>query len=169
MSLVKFNLKLDELQKAINEIKTISWNDIRGIGAEDAKQALKEDIVATIKRGNSPVKAQKRYVKYSESYTAAINRGAYTVFNKKLRPINLTLSGKMLRAIKGRVTDKGIAIWFASPIAKYHDDLGAGKAKTVRRMLPKEGEDFKAAVKERAAEIIGKAFEKALNTKIRSV
>jgi len=184
-----FGLKIntDKVDKLFGEIKKIGWNDVRRIGADKAKEQLKEDIVNTIKRGNSPVKGERRFVDYSDSYKAAI-RGEVRFFTdkqgkvrpilggavglgygKKLRPINLTLSGKMLNSVKGRVTDRGISLWFTSPIAKYHNIEGAGKSKTIRRMLPKSNEDLKESVKERAARTIGNAYEKVLNSKKRSV
>jgi hypothetical protein len=165
--IIDFQVQTEELEKAIKDIRNINWNDVKRLGARKATERLKKDIVDTIQRGNSPVKGERRYVDYSDSYKAQIDERFSETHLKKLRPVNLTLSGQMLRSIKGRVTDRGISIWFASPIAKYHNELGAGKSKVIRRMLPKDGEKFKTSVTLRASTIIGKAFEYVVKNKFK--
>ena len=73
-----------------------------------------------------------------------------TFGNKKQRPVNLKLSGKMLRSIKSRITKNGVFVWFADEKAKYHNKLGAGKSKVLRRMLPNgKKEEFNAGIRKK--------------------
>jgi hypothetical protein len=66
---------------------------------------------------------------------------------KRLRPVNLKVTGEMLRSIKSRIIKNGIAVWFTDEKAKYHNTLGAGKSKVIRRMLPSEsGEQFSKVI-----------------------
>lgn len=104
----------------------------------------KKLIDETIGKGISPVKGGgnqtgkgQRFTDYSESYKKRIRRKVFP--GKKLRPINLKLTGKMRRSIKGRPTKEGILIFYSDKKASYHTDLGAGKGKVIRRMLPGKG------------------------------
>lgn len=97
---------------------------------------LEDEIKKSIARGVSPVEGIGRFKKYSSSYSDAIDSGKY--HNKKKRPVNLKLSGGMLKSLVTR--PKGldrIIIKFRSKIADYHDKEGAGKSKILRRLLPK--------------------------------
>lgn len=135
---------------------------------------LKQAILKDILRGTSPVKG-KRFPKYSDSYRQSI-RGRVQFFTvsgggggkrviaikagrgeklptipfllgKKISPVNLKLSGQMLRSLrvrsKGSSASRRIEIIFDDEIAVFHNKLGAGKSKTIRRLLPTEsGERF---------------------------
>ncbi len=134
---------------------------------------LKQAILKDILRGTSPVKG-KRFPKYSKSYKASI-RGKVQFFTvssggakrviaikaprgetfatvpfllrKRISPVNLKLSGQMLRSLrvrsKGSSASRRIEIIFDDEIATFHNKLGAGKSKTLRRLLPTEsGERF---------------------------
>ena len=102
---------------------------------------LKEEIVDSLQKGISPVKLRNTRLKgYSKSYLEQIKKGRYKEFSKKQRPVNLTLSGRMLKSIKSRLTKTGMTIFFSNPLAKYHNDQGAGKSKVIRKMLPDENQ-----------------------------
>lgn len=61
---------------------------------------------------------------------------------KQLSPVNLKLSGQMLNSLKVRKLGSGastrLEIIFEDEVATYHNKLGAGKSKTLRRLLPTE-------------------------------
>ncbi len=126
------------------------------------KNKTKELIVESIQKGLSPVEkggsrpknsgGKTRYIKYSDSYTKAIKDKRHP--GKRLRPVNLTLSGDMLRTIKARRKQDGVlSVFFSSAIAKYHNKLGAGKSKTIRRLLPVTGENFSRNIQRKILEI----------------
>ena len=105
--------------------------------------AVKDQIT----KGLSPVASVGRYVEYSDSYNHSILSGVYKAYGKRSRPVNLTLSGKMLGSMYATKTDTGIIVGISDPKAVYHDIEGAGKAKTIRRLLPtRKGETFSRPV-----------------------
>lgn len=105
---------------------------------------------STVARGGKdPVSTSGRirFEPYSESYKDKMGKGQGPIANKRQRPVNLSLSGKMLRSIKTRLTKKGVFVFFTDPKAKYHNELGAGKRKVIRRLLPKEGERWEPRIR----------------------
>ena len=79
--------------------------------------------------------------------------------NKKKTPRNLKLTGRMLRSIKSRKFKDYVRVWFTDSKAKYHDKLGAGKSKVIRRMMPRNGEQFNAGIRRRIANALLKAIK----------
>lgn len=68
----------------------------------------------------------------------------FAALGKRLRPVNLHLTGQMLSTQKVTV-DKagGVKISYSDKKATYHNDTGAGKSQVLRRMLPnRSGEKF---------------------------
>lgn len=131
-----------------------------------AQDLLKEEVLSSISRGQSPVLGGgnqtgggQRYTGYSPSYSDAIKKGRYDEYGKKLRPVNLNLSGKMLESLKTVPTAKGIKIYFGSKIADYHNEEGAGKSKVIRRLLPKDGESFSRVITQKLADLYIKLFK----------
>jgi len=131
------------------------------------KKFIKSEIIKAIESGRSPVNkggtdpsgtsGKLRFEKYSDSYSDQLGRGKLK--SKGKRPVNLTVSGKMLRSLKSRITKNSINLWFSNPIAKYHDRLGAGKKGVLRRMLPHDGEEFNAGIRKRIANALIKAIQ----------
>jgi hypothetical protein len=75
-------------------------------------------------------------------------------YNKKPRPVNLTLSGKLLSSLKITPKESDIEITFTDELFDVHNKQGAGKSQTVRRMLPtNKGEKFSRSITLRFAEI----------------
>jgi hypothetical protein len=133
------SVKVD-FSEGFRQIKKFS-----GLGTAMAEDFLKEEIVKEISEGRSPVKrAGGRFKAYSPSYKKAIDKGRYSQFNKRKRPVNLRLSGELLKSIYTEPISKTkFRIGFRDSLAKIHNSLGAGKSKVVRRMLPtKQGETF---------------------------
>lgn len=62
--------------------------------------AIKAVLLGYYKNGLSPVKFSKPYKKYSESYVEAIKAGRFKQYGKKISPVNMRLTGAMLRSLK---------------------------------------------------------------------
>jgi len=130
-------------------IKNISFLKIKlpgrvadAMGKKVTRQHLnpvEKEIIATILGGQSPVKG-KRFKQYSIDYANRVKGGSR-------KPVDLLATSKMLDSLKVmRLVEKfGISIKFRSKIATFHDSLGAGRSKIIRRLLPKssKGETFK--------------------------
>ena len=129
-----------EMSKIIKRIKKGFSTDKRQY------KIIEQEIVKQIKSGNSPVKGFKKYQKYSKNYKIG-----------RKRPVNLTVTGKMLKSLIVRSRKTGrINIFFKSKIAKYHDDEG----RVLRRMLPwQNGEEFKATIMNKIKKRILKLFK----------
>lgn len=135
---VKTTLKLKESVKKVKD-------SIRRESFDELIEAIKN----VIRKGISPVEGAGRFTRYSESYRDAIKKGYEAVSDKqgKVSPVDMTLSGDMLRSLKLKPGDEGRVLEFEDEKADYHNNQGAGKAKTIRRLLPREnGEKFSNVV-----------------------
>jgi len=102
---------------------------------------IEEPILASIRKGVSPV-GGKKFAKYSKSYKDAIKAGRYRKFGKRISPINLKLSGKMLNSFFVKLNKDSLELGFDNEVATFHNRKGAGKSKVIRRLLPRRGEFF---------------------------
>ena len=89
-------------------------------------------------------------------------------YGKKLRPINLTLSGKMLDSLKaGNKRDEAM-IWFDDEKAYYHNEgakLWHGGELPKRRLLPtNDGERFHRNIFKLIRSYVGEAIERAFKS-----
>lgn len=99
-----------------------------------------------------------RFVKYSDSYSDAIDKGYHT--NKRKRPVNLWLTGDMINSLKAKIVKKGVVkVWFDDEKAKYHDEQGVGKSKVIRRLLPDTGEQFTRVIRNKLLNSLGEAIK----------
>ena len=129
----------------------------------DVSIELKAQIEESIAKGISPVKSQGRFEKYSTTYLNQIKAKRYIKQNKKTRPVNLFLSGELMASLFTRITLKGLLVGFDNKLAEIHNNKGAGKNKTIRRMLPTEsGEEFTRSITLRLRESVRKAIDKIL-------
>jgi hypothetical protein len=151
--------KINEIfPKILREIKSIE-KDVVIKGWKDAAGLLQEDIVASISKGLSPVAGEKRFTKYSDSYTDAIKSGKYG--SKKVRPVNLRLTAhltkrentvEMLASIESKQSKDGFTIDFKKTVgdgknlAEIHSFEGAGKSKTIRKILPDKDGNYKDSI-----------------------
>ena len=158
------------LEKRVNDAhkKTFKkWQD-------RAKKEIKVEMLDYISKGKSPVAKEGRYQKYSDSYKKQI-KGQLSFFKmdgktipfkpngpthpqkygKKVTPVNLSVTGKMLKSLKSRATIKGISVWFSSKIAKYHN----GDGRVRRALLPKDNERFNRPIRNKLADIYIKLFK----------
>ena len=147
--MAKVRTDFKDAKKQIEEFRRKSKPELRKV--------LKEEIVGSIERGVSPVKGFGRFPTYSSSYKDAIDSGRYRQFSKRKRPVNLKLTGQLLKSFFVRISKRGIQLGFDNKLADIHNNRGAGKSKTVRRMLPtQEGEDFNRSITIRIREVLSR-------------
>ena len=161
----------------LSSSRKIAMNKTKKKFATLVKGFIKDAVIDSIEKGLSPVKmntakdkntgGKSRYVKYSDSYTDKIKSSWGSKTGKRQRPINLKLTGKLLNSLKAVVMVKRgglLRLWFSDEKAKYHDKLGAGKSRTIRRMLPNgsKGEEFNRAIQRKIIEAAGKAAKDLL-------
>lgn len=133
---------------------------------------LKQKILDFLIKGISPVAGFARFEKYSESYTEKIE--SVRKKNKKLKkqgtrsnsqfsgklksPVNLKLSGDLHSSLEVTQTERNkTVVRFKDFKAKFHNELGVGKKKILRRLLPtNSGEEFSKVIQR---EIVKKAKE----------
>lgn len=144
------NVKVDfrDAKKQIQKYKKVA--------AREVAKTLEVEIVTSISRGISPVKGEGRFNKYSDSYTKQIKAGTYGE-SKRIRPVNLKLTGDLLRSLIVKATKKGISVIFDNKLADIHNRVGAGKSKAIRRMLPTQrGEEFSRSITMRLREVLNR-------------
>jgi len=101
------------------------------------------ELLNLLDKGISPVKESKnRQPEYSESYKKQIKRDGLGV-GKKVRPVNLKLTGDLHKSLKIDISKENPVVTFTDEKAEYHNDIGVGKQKVKRRLLPTgTGEEF---------------------------
>lgn len=167
--MVKVNLDAKDYKGVSREIKkSIDKNNKKVIDyfKQDISKHLKKRVVEFIENGISPVKGKGRFLDYADSYKDKIRKRKLKE-NKKLRPVNLKLSGKMLRSLKIRGTKEGFTLFFADIKAKYHDTNGIKRndiptGKVFRRLLPKaeRGESMSDVINQEIEEKLSNFVER---------
>ena len=117
-----------------------------------AKPLVKSEIKKRIAKGISPVSKQPNYQKYSESYKKTRKR-----FGKGVRPVDLNLTGKMMKSLSAKSIKDGISIFFTSAIAKYHN--GKGRVRRATLPIDSQGESFKNGIKKNLRNLFIKVFK----------
>lgn len=121
--------------------------------AQDIQRII---IDESISLGISPVQGEGKFQKYSASYKGAIKAGRYD--GKNISPVNMKLSGDMLKSFFVKKKSKGIQIGFKDELAEIHTVKGAGKSRVIRKLLPlNEGEDFKTNIKRQIIALLEEA------------
>ena len=114
---------------------------------DDLGEVLIKSITREIEGGRSPVAKKGRFQRYSESYREQIRKGALADRRKRRSPVNLKVTGELLKSIFWKQSRKGIRVGFDNPLADIHNRLGASKKKVIRRMLPtNKGETFSKSI-----------------------
>lgn len=120
--------------------KVLDGTATKGVIA--ASQTIENEIIITILSGQSPVKG-KKFKRYSQQYADRAKDG-------QRQPVDMKVTGKMLDSlsVKRGPRKNSVSISLGSKIAKFHDKLGAGTSKVIRRLLPdfSKGETFKANI-----------------------
>lgn len=140
---IKKNLRFGQMFKDIQD----------GFTSAENREAFKTLLQETIYNGISPV-AGKKFKVYSKSYAE---------LKGKKEPVDMTVTGDMLDNLQVTRNKNSILVRFTSEIAKYHDILGAGKKKIIRRLLPRGGskERFRSDIVQILKEFVQKAIDKA--------
>lgn len=82
-----------------------------------------------------------------------------TRYGKKPRPVNLYLSGEMMDSLTITLNGLNPVVRFLDKKAIYHNELGAGRSKTLRRVLPTNpGEFFHRTVQKEIASLVAKSI-----------
>ena len=129
---------------------------------KDLKDIVIEVIRENISKGVSPVRGQKRFVAYSDSYKMQIKkkRKPFNTIRKRIGRVNMTVTGEMLQSLKSLPLSKKLKIFFSDKKAIYHNELGAGKSKVIRRLLPtSKGEVFNKSITNRIIERVKKLLD----------
>lgn len=150
MAKVKVNTRV--LERQLRKAQQQAANKLLG-----ANGILATEIKSSISKGISPVKDIGRFKKYSRSYQEAIKKGRYAQFGKRIRPVNLKLTGDLLKSFYAKAVGGEFGryrIGFTDEKVEYHNTKGAGKSKTIRRLLPKTGETFTRSIVNRVRESV---------------
>jgi hypothetical protein len=142
--------------------------------ARSAKNRIRNTIKSEIAKGKTVVSQRKadpkntndkgapkggvRFQKYSNSYKERMGRG--DLASKTARPVNMKVTGKMMNSLKQRVTSDSLVLWFSDKKAEYHNKLGAGKSKVIRRILPSQEESFTPIIRKRLVKILERAIRR---------
>lgn len=104
----------------------------------------------SLRQGISPVRGIRRFERYSKSYSEAIRKGYYG--DKAIRPVNLILSGQMLRAITHKASTGFVEVGIWDPemvkLAGYHQE-GTPKM-PARKFIPTEEGEYLTVTIDRA-------------------
>lgn len=124
------------------------------VASRALERPLKREIVQSINKGISPVKGGGRFSRYSDSYRESITDGRFSRFSKTRSPVNLRLSGRLLNSIFSSSGRGTITIGFDNELADIHTNKGAGKSRTIRKMLPQNNESFTRSITLRLGEVL---------------
>jgi hypothetical protein len=86
---------------------------------------------------------------------------------KKLSPVNMTVTGAMLKSLTAKISGKFIQLKFSDKLAYIHDTLGAGKSKVKRRLLPHSGEKFTKRINDKLKQSLKDSIAKQAKSKLR--
>jgi hypothetical protein len=162
------------------------YKKLPSVAARAAKQVLDAEIVTTIERGVSPERGIGRFDRYEQSYRDALS-GKATFFkkngkllvptkgrsrstnrfiktrnqqlygNKKRSPVNLKLTGELLKSYFSKIKPRGvIEISFKDFKADIHTNQGVGPKKTKRPLLPRNGKSFNLNIQRKLIDTITK-------------
>lgn len=171
-----FFRRLEKIKKTPDRLQGAFSLSIRNYGKQ-----ITEAIRKSITTGRSPVEGKGRFVDYSDSYKTQIggrfknaagevirkrSSNKMSTLGKKARPVNLTLSGVMMKSLYYRVVGSKLQIAFGSALAAYHTIFGAGKRRVIRSLLPAfTGERLSRTVFDRFDRLIKKDLLKSFRIK----
>lgn len=129
-----------------------------------SRETLQKAIIdKSILLGISPVEGEGKFEVYSPSYKQAIRDGRYKEFTKSISPVNLKLSGELLRSFFVEPTGNGLKVGFRNELAEIHTVRGAGPSKTIRKMLPVgKDEKFKRSIQKEIVDLVQRAIDRIL-------
>ena len=121
-----------------------------------AQRRLISTIKETIQSGKSPVRG-KTFKQYNSDYADRFKGG-------RRRPVDMTITGEMLRSLILEPTKGSWRVVFTSGIADFHNRQGAGVNRIIRRLLPtNRGERFKAFLEKQIENAANESVARAVN------
>lgn len=131
-----------------------------------------------IARGISPVRGYGRFVEYSGQSRRRNNKNNMTGYpydvmkdfpNKKVRPVNLELSGDMLDALEVKALDSGLRVGIFDSKqrekAEKHNDGDSTKNIPRRHFWPtREGEEFAVSIQRAIKDFYSDLLDKIIRT-----
>lgn len=121
------------------------------------KRELEAAIVEVIISGTSPVKGE-RFKQYSKSYA----KQKYGSEDQR-KPVNMIKSGDMIKSLKA-IKERGVLkLKFKGQAirARYHDSPKGDSNMPERRLLPRDGEEFKASIQRVIIKLLDRAIKRA--------
>ena len=149
---IKIKTDLKKMKNYTSEVRQNFKNELTygSIGYE-----LVRTVQDVIRKGISPVDGEGRFEKYSQSYRDAIKKKQYG--NKKVSPVNMSLTGEMMGSLRVIEYKNGALIEFTDKKAGYHQN-GEGNL-PVRKLLPVKKRD---TFNKRITDLLVKALKAAL-------
>lgn len=128
--------------------------------SHDLGTELVTAIKAQIADGISPVRGHSRFARYKD-------RTKYPADQKPARPVNLNLSGEMLKNLTFKIKennkiDVGILTGSAEVKARAQAHNTGTEHMAMRRFIPQTGEEFSVRIMRRIAELYGKRLQKLI-------
>jgi len=118
---------------------------------EELGRVAVKEMKLSLERGISPVRGERRFEKYSKSYTEAIQKG-WLEHAKNVRPVNLFLSGRMLGALEFKASYGKLEVGIWDPemveLASYHQE-GTDKMPK-RKFIPDTSGEYLTVTIDRA-------------------
>jgi hypothetical protein len=162
---------LDLLEKGINPVK--QSNNRQTEYSESYKKQI-EGKLMFFKKGGKLIAIEELSKKELKSYRASKSASEQNAKNskflayskqqfkdKKVRPVNLKLTGALHESLKIDITRDNPYVEFSDPKAIYHNDVGVGPKKTKRRLLPTaSGEEFTLRLFQKIKNALQKAIKK---------
>lgn len=148
-----------KIQKRLKALKLLE--ETREDFKKEIKDSFGEELKDLIEKGVNPVKKTgNKYQKYSEGYKEAIRKGKVPG-KTKISPVDLKQTGALHNSLKIDISGDNPKVVFDDPKAFFHNNLGAGKSKVKRRLLPDgSGEEFTARLFQKILEALKKAIKK---------
>ncbi len=129
-------------------------NFVDNTTAKALGETVTDEALDNISQGLSPVRGQGRFEKYKD-------RTKYPGDLKEARPVNLNLTGDMLRGYGYRLTEKDTievgmvrGSQFDKEKAQFHQDGTANMAQ--RKIVPDAGEEWSVSIMRKIRDVYGK-------------
>jgi hypothetical protein len=163
--MAKLTTKFVNFKAVLNKYADLSEEIVSRETAKKAGKATVKAMKKDISKGTSPIRGKGKFPGYK-------NPSRYPGGRKGSRPVNLSLTGQMLRSLKSKaVKDRkaGFAteIFYQGNLAN-EKELGhrqGANAQPKRPTMPQGSEEFNTKITNTFAEIFFDAFKKALRKK----
>ena len=154
------------IQKLIKDGSRISKRTADKIGASTLRQYKR-----FIRKGISPIRGKGRFPGYKPSYEAAIRSGRFP--GKRLKPINLKLTGQFLRSLRSTSKKRGknfraIVGYFnrKAAVKEQGHRVGANQQRK-RPTIPQGREQLNVDIQQKLIQILLKDLNKNLTRQFR--